>query len=95
MNYKYYFIIYYGILTPDSNDCVTCMQIGSKQDLAQFHSDAMVSWDNFQGEGDSDPHVWDRSDESDTTLVLGRGNELEILSTEFYAAIKKRLACNL
>jgi len=95
MSYKYYFIIYSGVYTFDSQDVVTSMQLGSKEDLEAFHSDAMSGWENFRSENTDDPQIWDRSDESDTILVLGRGNDSEVLTTKFYEAIQRRLGYKL
>ena len=94
MDYKYYFIIYCGIYTYGSEDELTYMQLGSKEDLNKIHSDAMQSWEGFEGENSDDPHIWDRSHETDATVVLGRGNNLETLSAEFYKAVKEKLGYN-
>lgn len=94
MDYKYFFIIYCGIYTYGSEDEVTSLQLGSKEDLAKFHSDAMESWDSFEGEASDDPQIWDRSNETDATVVLGRGNDLEGLTKKFYATVKEKLGYN-
>lgn len=92
MEYKYYFTIYSGQLPGGSGDEVTSLQLGSEEDLAKFNSDAMESWDGYEGEESSeDPQIWDRSDETDATCVLGRGNDLASLTAKFYEAIKDKL----
>jgi hypothetical protein len=94
MDYKYYFIVYSGLLA-GSEEEATSMQLGSAEDLEKLQSDAMDSWDGYEGEeGGEDPQIWDRCGESDATCVLGRGNNLEVLAAKFYAAIKEKLGYN-
>jgi hypothetical protein len=94
MDYEYYFIIYNGVYTYGSEAELTSMQLGSKEDLSKIHSDAMESWEAYEGDGDVDPQTWDRSHETDATVVLGRGNNLETLTKKFYEAIKEKLGYN-
>jgi len=94
VDYKYYFIIYCGQLAGSVEEA-TSMQLGSAEDLEKLNSDAMESWDSYEGEESSeDPQIWDRCGESDATCVLGRGNDLEALTAKFYGEIKAKLGYN-
>lgn len=95
MNYKYYFIIYRGV-PAGSEDMVIHMQLGSKQELEKLRSDAIESWSGYEEyledfdieESDDDPQIWER--ESDCDYILGRGNDMEVLTEKFYEVIKDK-----
>jgi len=100
MNYKYYFIIYRGV-PAGGKDLVIHMQLGSKEELGKLRSDAIESWESYEEylesheieESYDDPQIWER--ESDCDYILGRGNDMQVLTEKFYEIIKEKFKSNI